>query len=89
MGVSTWAVIHAPEGGYAMDKNGEYIEIDSLDLPKGYIKGKVGAGDAFCSGVLYAAYNSMSLEDAIKPGTGTASVSCRKKATEGVSLLMK
>lgn len=85
MGVSTWAVIHAPEGGYAMDKNGEYIEIDSLDLPKGYIKGKVGAGDAFCSGVLYAAYNGMSLEDAIKLGTGTASVSLSEEgATEGV-----
>ncbi|MDD2504261.1 MAG: carbohydrate kinase family protein [Clostridia bacterium] len=85
MGISTWAVIHAPEGGYAMDKNGEYIEIDSLDLPKGYIKGKVGAGDAFCSGVLYAAYNSMSLEDAIKLGTGTASVSLSEEgATEGV-----
>jgi sugar/nucleoside kinase (ribokinase family) len=85
MGVSTWAVIHAPEGGYGMDQNGEYVEIASLDLPKGYIKGKVGAGDAFCSGVLYAAYNGMSLEDAIKLGTGTASVSLSAEgATEGV-----
>ena len=47
MGVSTWAVIHAPEGGYAMDKSGEYIEIDSLRLPDGYIKGTVGAGTHF------------------------------------------
>ena len=85
MGVSTWAIIHAPEGGYGMDQNREYVEIDSLDLPKGYIKGKVGAGDAFCSGVLYGAYNDMSLTEAIELGTGTASVSLSEEgATEGV-----
>ncbi|NLB41490.1 MAG: carbohydrate kinase family protein, partial [Clostridiales bacterium] len=85
MGVFTWAVIHAPEGGYGMDQNGEYVEIDSLDLPKGYIKGKVGAGDAFCSGVLYGAYNDMTLAEAIELGTGTAAVSMSEEgATEGV-----
>lgn len=88
MGVSTWAVIHAPEGGYAMDQNGKYIEIDSLNLPKGFIKGKVGAGDAFCAGVLYGAYNGMNLEDAVKLGTGTAAVSLSEEgATEGVKSL--
>ncbi|MBQ4322740.1 MAG: hypothetical protein IJC19_02235 [Clostridia bacterium] len=28
--------------------------LPSVDLPKGYIKGKTGAGDAFCSGALIA-----------------------------------
>jgi sugar/nucleoside kinase (ribokinase family) len=85
MGVSTWAVIHAPEGGFGMDKYGEYVEIDSLDLPEGFIKGKVGAGDAFCAGVLYGAYKDMSLSDAVKLGIGTASVSLSEEgATEGV-----
>jgi len=85
MGVSTWAVIHAPEGGYAMDKSGEYIEIDSLRLPDGYIKGTVGAGDAFCAGVLYGAYKGMSLAESLKVGVGTAACSLSEEgSTEGV-----
>ena len=85
MGVSTWAVIHAPEGGYAMDKRGEYIEIDSLRLPDGYIKGTVGAGDAFCAGVLYGAYKGMSLAESLKVGVGTAACSLSEEgSTEGV-----
>ena len=55
LGVSTWAVIHCPEIGCGMDADGNYHEFKSLKLPKGYIKGTVGAGDAFCAGVLYAA----------------------------------
>lgn len=55
LGVSTWAVIHSPEGGFGLDENNAYVEVPSLKLPQGYIKGSVGAGDAFCSGVLYAA----------------------------------
>ena len=52
LGVSTWAVIHSPEGGFGLDEHGRYAQIDSLKLPEGYIQGTVGAGDAFCSGVL-------------------------------------
>lgn len=47
MGVSTWAVIHAPEGAWGMDEGGAFMERPSLKLPEGYIKGTVGAGDAF------------------------------------------
>ena len=85
MGVSTWAVIHAREGAYAMDENGQYFEIDSLDLPDGYIKGTVGAGDAFCSGVLYGVYNGKSLAESLEIGVATASCSLSEEgATEGV-----
>lgn len=85
MGVSTWAVIHAPEGGYAMDKGGAYVELDSLKLPGGYIKGTVGAGDAFCSGVLYGAYRGMELKEAVRLGIGAAACSLAgEDATEGM-----
>ena len=47
LGVAKWAVIHCPEIGCGMDENGNYYEFESLKLPKGYIKGTVGAGDAF------------------------------------------
>lgn len=85
LGVSTWAVIHCPEGGFGLDESDDYVEIPGLKLPKGYIKGSVGAGDAFCSGVLYAAWKGMGLDDAIELGTATAACSLSQPgATEGM-----
>ncbi len=75
MGVSTWAVIHCPEGGYGLDENNVFTSVDGLRLPEGYIKGTVGAGDAFCSGMLYAAYNGYPLREAIELGTASAACS--------------
>lgn len=57
MGVNDLVVIHAPEGGFAMDKSGNFYIQPSFELPPDYIKGKVGAGDAFCAGVMYSIYN--------------------------------
>ncbi len=54
LGVRELVVIHAPQGGWAMTKGGEFFHEPSLKLPEGYIKGAVGAGDAFCAGMLYA-----------------------------------
>ncbi len=54
LGVNELVVIHAPQGGWAMTKGGEFFFEPSLKLPEGYIKGAVGAGDAFCAGMLYA-----------------------------------
>ncbi|MBM3333338.1 carbohydrate kinase family protein [Candidatus Sumerlaeota bacterium] len=55
-GVHELVVIHMPEGGYALERRGRETTQPSLDLPPGYIKGTVGAGDAFCAGVLYGLY---------------------------------
>lgn len=85
LGVSTWAVIHCPEGGFGLDENDDYVEIPGLKLPEGYIKGSVGAGDAFCSGVLYAAWKGMKLNEAIVLGTAAAACSLSQPgATEGM-----
>lgn len=85
LGVSTWAVIHCPEGGFGLDEKNDYIEVPGLKLPEGYIKGSVGAGDAFCSGVLYGAWKDMELADAIKLGTAAAACSLSQSgATEGM-----
>ena len=56
LGVSAWTVIHCPEGSYGLDEKGGFVSLSSLRLPEGYIKGSVGAGDAFCAGVLYGAH---------------------------------
>ena len=85
MGVSTWAVVHCPEGGFGLDEAGAYVEVPGLRLPPGYIQGSVGAGDAFCSGVLYAAWKGRGLREAIELGTAAAACSLsRPGATEGM-----
>ena len=86
LGVSTWAVIHCPEVGCGIDENGKYWEVPSLKLPKGYIKGTVGAGDAFCAGILYAAEMDMPMETALKLGACAAAASLREvNASDGVT----
>ena len=85
LGVSTWAVIHSPEGGFGIDEKGAFAEIPGLKLPAGYIKGTVGAGDAFCSGVLYAAWKGMPLAQALELGTAAAACSLSQPgSTEGM-----
>jgi sugar/nucleoside kinase (ribokinase family) len=84
-GVSTWAVIHSPEGGFGLDSKGNYEEVPCLDVPDGYIKGTVGAGDAFCSGVIYGAYKGLSLRESLEMGTAAATCSLSEPgATEGM-----
>ena len=85
LGVSTWAVIHCPEVGCGMNEKGEYFEVPSLKLPKGWIKGTVGAGDAFCAGILYAAETGMDMTNALKLGACAAAASLSEvSASDGV-----
>lgn len=84
-GVSTWAVIHCPEMGCGIDENGEYFEVNSLNLPNGYIKGTTGAGDAFCAGILYSAEMGLTMDKALKIATCTAAASLGSpNASDGV-----
>ena len=85
LGVSTWAVIHCPELGCGLDETGAYVQVESLKLPKGYIKGTVGAGDAFCAGILYGAEQGKPLAEALKLGVCTAAASLSEVgASDGV-----
>ena len=85
LGVSAWAVVHSPEGGFGLDERDEYVEVEGLRLPEGFIKGSVGAGDAFCSGVLYAAWKGMDLAAALELGTAAAVCSLNQPGgTEGM-----
>lgn len=53
-GVHKMCVIHFPEGGFAMSKDGELMFKPTDMMPKSQIVSAVGAGDAFCAGTLYA-----------------------------------
>ena len=54
LGVRERVIIHMPEIGVCCSKSGAVTVRPSYALPKGYVKGKTGAGDAFCSGALIA-----------------------------------
>ena len=85
MGVNDLVVIHAPEGGYAMDQQKTYYEQASLTLPEGYIKGTVGAGDAFCAGILYSLYNEWDIKCALQIGAASAACCLSEiNATDGL-----
>ena len=85
LGVSTWAVIHCPEVGCGIDEKGQYFQVPSLKLPKGYIKGTVGAGDAFCAGILYAAEKGLAMDEALMLGACSAAASLSEvSASDGV-----
>ena len=85
LGISTWTVIHCPEGGYGLDEENRYVSLPSLRLPEGYIKGTVGAGDAFCAGVLYGAQKRWARPESIRLGICAAAASLSEPgASEGV-----
>jgi len=74
--------IHFPEGCAAM-KDNEYRQTPSIRLPDDYIRGNVGAGDAFCAGILYAAYKGFSLQKSIM--LAVCSASCSLSQADSIS----
>ena len=55
MGVNERVILHTPKTAVCVTKE-KVTQIPSYVLPKGYIQGTTGAGDAFCSGALVAIY---------------------------------
>jgi sugar/nucleoside kinase (ribokinase family) len=53
--------VHMPEGVYLRDAAGRRSARGSLVLPEGFIAGAVGAGDAFCAGMLYGLHEGWDL----------------------------
>ncbi len=74
-GVANWIIIHCRDASYGLDVDGTYVRMDAIDIPRSMIAGTTGAGDAFCSGVLYAAYTGMTMTEAMFFGTAVASCS--------------
>lgn len=61
-GVKELCVIHFPEGGVAVRKDGCACVRKSHTVPSSEIVSAVGAGDAFCAGCLYAIHEDYSLD---------------------------
>ncbi len=71
-GVNEIVVIHFPEGGFAAMKNGDKIFVPSYKIAPGEIIGTVGAGDAFCAGVLYGLHENLAIKEALKLANANA-----------------
>ncbi len=83
-GVKDWVIIHAPEGSFGYDGH-EFVSLSSMIVNRHKIKGTVGAGDAYVSGVLYEANKGASMQEAMELGTITAATSLLKEdATSGI-----
>jgi sugar/nucleoside kinase (ribokinase family) len=82
-GVKKRVILHAPEAGFCLNRDGSFCIVPSLKLPQGYIKGTVGAGDAFCAGCLYAIYHGYDDRAMLEFASGAAA--CNLAAEDSVS----
>ncbi|BCG11147.1 carbohydrate kinase family protein [Buttiauxella agrestis] len=65
-GVKQRVVIHCPEGAWGVEKGKEGMWVPSFMLARNEIIGSVGAGDAFCAGILYGCHEKWPLADSLK-----------------------
>lgn len=82
-GIKRSAVLHCPELSCALDAAGNFACLPSLDLPKGYIVGTVGAGDAFCAGMLYSFCERLPLSEGMR--IASCAAACNLSAIDSVS----
>jgi sugar/nucleoside kinase (ribokinase family) len=87
-GVREVVVVHFPEGAFARTRKGEDFWQSSLKLPRDYIRGTAGAGDAFCAGVLLGLHESWDLQRSLLTGVCLAAASLSDSTcTHGVKSL--
>lgn len=87
-GVKELVVIHFPEGAYALDSYGGEFRQGSVNLPRDYIAGTAGAGDAFCAGVLFGLHEGWDTLKCLTLGACVAAASLsHPTCTEGVKSL--
>lgn len=72
LGVGKMVVIHFPEGGVAVRKDGEACSAPSFSPARSEIVSTVGAGDAFCAGALYAIHEGYSLKELLRFAAASA-----------------
>lgn len=76
-GVKERVIIHLPSYAVCLNKNGNFTIVPSLEIPKDFIKGTTGAGDAFCAGALYSIYNECADIEILEFASMCAGVSLR------------
>ncbi len=82
-GVRERVVVHFPEGGAALGRDGTWAEHGSVRLPAGYIKGAAGAGDAFAAGVLYGWHEDLPVVEQLRYGVCAAAANLSDETCTG------
>jgi sugar/nucleoside kinase (ribokinase family) len=85
LGVKDTVAIHFPEGSLALNRKGESVYMDSFLMHTGEIKGTVGAGDAFCAGLLYALHENWTLSDGLELANANAAISLTHPTSTGAA----
>jgi sugar/nucleoside kinase (ribokinase family) len=72
LGVNELVAIHFPEGAVAVNRAGERCRQPSYRVPKAEVTSALGAGDAFCAGVLYGIHEGEPLDACLRLGVALA-----------------
>ncbi|MBQ8416753.1 MAG: carbohydrate kinase family protein, partial [Clostridia bacterium] len=84
-GVRERVILHCPEAGFCLNRAGEFTVVPSLKLNEGWIKGTVGAGDAFCAGCLYGIYCGYNDRQMLEFASGAAACNlCCEDSVSGM-----
>lgn len=87
-GVREIVVIHFPEGGIAVSKD-EACFVKSDLIPAANIVSSVGAGDAFCAGVLYSIHENYSFGRMLSFANACARFNLRNETSTGGAPTLK
>ena len=71
-GVQKYVIIHFPEGTVAMGAKYQIHRASSYSIEKKQIVSAVGAGDAFCSGILYGVHQGLPIQKSLDLGSANA-----------------
>ena len=82
-GVRERVLVHFPEGGCSLGRDGIWTQHGSVVLPEGYIKGAAGAGDAFTAGVLMGWHEKKSVEEQLRLGVCAAAANLSEETCTG------
>jgi len=83
LGVREKVVLHCPEMSVCRTADGKSCVVPSLSLPAEWIKGSVGAGDAFCAGMLYSFLSGRPDEEGMRLASCAAAANLA--ATDSIS----
>jgi len=88
-GVKEFVCIHYPDGAIAVDRDGKEYKVSSYLVDEKDVVSALGAGDAFCAGMLYAVHQEYDLNDALRLGCASAHFNLYSySATEGAKPLL-
>ena len=71
LGVCGRVIIHKPDVSVCLSERG-FAAVPSYELPRGYIQGTTGAGDAFCAGCLLGIYEGKGDEEILSFASAAA-----------------